>query len=40
MRSPGFSLSDINKDGTVCTKPLPGQPGVDVVVDNTSNAHG
>jgi hypothetical protein len=35
---PGFSLSDINHDGTVCAMQLPGRPGFDVVVDNTSNA--
>lgn len=34
---PGFSLSDINQDGTVCAMQLPGQPGSDVVVDNTAN---
>jgi hypothetical protein len=35
---PGFELSDINLDGTVCAMPSPGLIGSDVVVDNTANA--
>lgn len=36
---PGFELSDLNQDGIVCAKQIPGRPGFDDVVDNTSNAN-
>jgi hypothetical protein len=39
-RVPGFAASDINGDGIVCVKQIPGRPGFDGVVDNTSNAGG
>ena len=35
---PGFELADLNQDGIVCAKQIPGRPGFDAVVDNTSNA--
>jgi hypothetical protein len=36
---PGFELADLNQDGIVCAKQIPGRPGFDAVVDNTSNAN-